>query len=64
MRKAAKSSRPGPRRADDPASGHDVPRAGTLHQISYCRRCGASYFATGPCPGTRDAPCLACGGSP
>lgn len=28
---------------------HNVPRAGTLHQISYCRTCGAAYFDKGAC---------------
>lgn len=35
------------------AAGHDVPQAGTLQEISYCRRCGAPFYCTDPCPGTR-----------
>lgn len=30
---------------------HSVPHAGTLNQISYCRRCGAAFYKCkkGPC---------------
>lgn len=28
---------------------HDVPRVGTLWQISYCARCGAAFDDKGPC---------------
>lgn len=35
---------------------HDVPRAGTLWQISYCARCGAVYYDKGSCtPDGREA---------
>jgi len=30
---------------------HVVPESGTLNEISYCSRCGASYTDKGPCPG-------------
>jgi hypothetical protein len=33
---------------------HEVPEAGTLNQISYCRKCGAGFSDTGPCPGITD----------
>lgn len=33
--------------------GHDIPTAGTLEQLSYCRKCGASVYTDQPCPGKR-----------
>lgn len=30
-------------------SKHDVPTAGTLNEISYCRLCGAAFNNAGPC---------------
>ena len=35
-------------------SDHSVPRAGTLNQISYCRRCGAAFDKKGPCTMSTD----------
>lgn len=32
------------------AAGHDIPRAGTLHEMSYCRKCGAGFTSLKPCP--------------
>jgi hypothetical protein len=28
---------------------HDVPRVGTLAEVSYCRLCGAAFNDRGPC---------------
>ena len=47
----------GERFLDEPSSGgppHDVPAAGTLNEISYCRKCGAAYNDPRPCPGKRE----------
>ena len=33
------------------AAGHDVPSVGTLHDLAYCRRYGASFDDESPCPG-------------
>lgn len=32
---------------------HNVPRAGTLNQISYCAACGAAFDNKAPCAGVR-----------
>ena len=32
-------------------AGHNVPRAGTLAEMSYCRDCGASFTSTEKCTG-------------
>lgn len=37
---------------------HDVPTAGTLHELSYCRACGAGFDDPGSCPGRRDVPAV------
>jgi hypothetical protein len=38
---------------------HNVPKSGTLQQISYCADCGAAYNDTNSCPGKRSGyvPC-------
>lgn len=37
-------------------AAHDIPHAGTLEEISYCRRCGAPFFSTEPCPKAQTKP--------
>lgn len=33
--------------------GHNVPKAGTLWEISYCRLCGDAFNTDRPCPKKR-----------
>jgi len=30
---------------------HNIPKAGSLAELSYCRDCGAGFTSTEPCPG-------------
>lgn len=35
---------------------HDVPKAGTLDQISYCAACGMAFDDPDPCRATAEVP--------